>query len=134
MHMTDRSFTLRNLCTWKVVDDGTRLLMSFVCEDGSDLALDLPTESLNSLIMTLPAMVTSALRRRYLDETLRLVYPAAAIDIEQASDKNYIIVTFKTPDGFAVSFSITQQQMDVFVSAADELDRRRACPRAETFN
>jgi hypothetical protein len=75
---------LQNLGTWSVTGDGACLFMSFDCNDGSDLVFDLPIESLNSLIMTLPAMMTSALRRHYQDEILGLVYPAAAIDMEEA--------------------------------------------------
>ena len=61
--------------------------------------------------MTLLEMMTQALLARYCDDSLRLVYPAEAVRIEKSPDPNTFIVTLVTPDGFAVSFSLSRQQL-----------------------
>ncbi len=81
--------------------------------------------------MTLPRMMKQALRVHHQDESLRLVYSADSIPIEQSSDPKIIIVTFATPDGFEVSFGLTRQQMTVFDAAVDALER--GCPDIETL-
>jgi hypothetical protein len=73
--------------------------------------------------MTLPLMMRQALRARHQDESLRLVYPADKLSIEQSSDPRTIIVTLATPDGFEVSFGFTRQQLTVFDAAVEALER-----------
>jgi hypothetical protein len=132
--MTERFFIVQNIAGWIVSSDGTRLFMSFACDDGNEIILDLPTESLNSLLMTLPVMMTKVLRTRFRDESLRVVYPAAAIDIEQSSDRKNIIVTFETPDGFNVSFGLTRAQLMIFADAGNELDRQKFKAEMQAVN
>ena len=69
--------------------------------------------------MTLPRMMTQALSARYGDESLRLVYPAKVVRIERSLDLNTFIMTLTTPDEFAVSFSLSRQQLDELSEASD---------------
>jgi hypothetical protein len=122
--MTTHDFIVQKLTTFAVSDGGTHLHMNFVCEDAGQVSLRLPTECLQGLVMTLPRMMSQALRVRYHDQSLRLVYPAENIRIEVCSDLKTVIVTFATPDGFEVSFSLTLQQMKLFNAAMNDLDRK----------
>jgi hypothetical protein len=63
--------------------------------------------------MTLPRMMNQALLARHGDATHRLVYPTEIVRVEGSPDPNIFIVTFVTPDGFSVSFSLTGEQLDV---------------------
>jgi hypothetical protein len=63
--------------------------------------------------MTLPRMMKLALLAKHGVYTLRLVYPTEIVRVEGSSDPNIFIVTFVTPDGFAVSFSLSAEQLDV---------------------
>jgi hypothetical protein len=101
----------QDLLTYEVAGDGNWFRMSFTCANGKPGSLSLPTECLHALIMTLPRMMTQALSSRYGDASLRLVYPADAVRIERSPDANTFIMTLVTPDGFAVSFSLTKQQL-----------------------
>jgi hypothetical protein len=97
------------LIAYEVDGDGSRFRMTFNCANGKPGSLSLPTECLHALIMTLPRMMTQALSSRYADDSLRLVYPAEAVRIERSPDPNTFIMTSVTPDGFAVSFSLSRQ-------------------------
>jgi hypothetical protein len=55
--------------------------------------------------------MTQALSSRYGDNSLRLVYPAEAVHIERSPDPNTFIMTSVIPDEFAVSFSLSRQQV-----------------------
>ena len=85
--------------------------MTFNGANGKPGSLSQPTECLHALIMTLPRMMTQALSARYGDDSLRLVYPAEAVRIERSPDRNTFIMTMVTPDEFAVSFSLSRQQL-----------------------
>jgi hypothetical protein len=99
------------LIAYEVAGDGSWFRMTFNCSNGKPGSLSLPTECLHALIMTLPRTMTQALSARYGDNSLRLVYPAEAVRIERSPDPNTFIMTLVTPDGFAVSFSLSGQQL-----------------------
>src|SRR5260370_29287906 len=88
---------VQKLTTFSIAADGTRFRMNFISGDGDHACLDLPTECLTELIMTLPRMVRQALHARHHDDNLPLVYPSDKIIIEQSSDPKTIIVTLLTP-------------------------------------
>jgi hypothetical protein len=58
--------------------------------------------------MTLPTMAASAIKRADNDPTMRITYPATDFQIE-LSPGNVRILTIGTPDGFTVSFSLTEE-------------------------
>ncbi len=132
--MITQDFVVQKLTTFDVAGDGARFHMSFICQDGGQVSLSLPTECLYGLIMTLPRMMRQALRVRYHDESLRLVYPAENICIEHSSDPKTVIVTLATPDGFEASFGLTRQQMTAFDAAADAVEHRGADVKMAIFN
>jgi hypothetical protein len=106
------------LIAYEVAGDGSWFRMTVKCANGKSASLSLPTESLRALMMTLPRMMTQALSARYGDDSLRLVYPAEAVRIERSADPNAFIMTLATPDGFAVSFSLSGQQLRVLSESA----------------
>jgi hypothetical protein len=99
------------LIAYEVAGDGNWFRMSFKCANGNPGSLSPPTECLCALIMTLPRMMTQALSARYNDDSLRLIHPAEVVRIERSPDPNTFILTLATPDGFAVSFSLSWQQL-----------------------
>jgi hypothetical protein len=119
--MTAKDIVGQELTVFGISRDGSRFRMSFICQDGEQGSLGLPTECLRELIMTLPRIVTQALRPRHGDESLRLVYPADKVRIERSFAAKTAIVTLTTPDGFEVSFGLTEQWMNAFSDAAGAL-------------
>jgi len=89
----------KELIAYDIASDGNWFRMSFSCVNGKQGSLRLPTECLKALIMTLPRMMTKALSARYGDDSLRLVYPAEVVHIEESRDHNTFILTLATPDG-----------------------------------
>jgi hypothetical protein len=108
----------RELIAYDIAPDGSRFRMRFKCQDGSDCAVSFPHDCLKSLMMTLPRIMAQAMRAKYRDDMLRLVYPADTIRLEQSSDPKTVILTFVTTDKFAVSFSLSKEQMSAISKAA----------------
>ena len=101
---------IKGLARFETGDDGESI--SLVAEDdsGRSVRLTFPIGVLSSLIMTLPQMLTAAIQRRRNDPSARLVYPLAESRTELSTDLSMRILTLKTPDGFTVSFAVSDEQ------------------------
>jgi hypothetical protein len=99
------------LSSFEVSPDGTTMSINVIDADKECSSLVLPTECLKEMIMTLPEMMGQALRRRYRDPSLRLVYPLGRWRLEGSTEPAKLILTLSTIDGFAVSFSVAADQL-----------------------
>ena len=99
---------VRRLINFETATDGTavRLLVDDVA--GRTVGIISTIETLSALLMTLPTMAASAIKRAHNDPTMRITYPATDFQIE-LSPGNVRILTIGTPDGFTVSFSLTEE-------------------------
>jgi hypothetical protein len=99
---------VRRLINFETATDGTavRLLVDDVA--GRTVGIIFTIETLSALLMTLPTMAASAIKRAHNDPTMRITYPATDFQIE-LSPGNVHILTIGTPDGFTVSFSLTEE-------------------------
>jgi hypothetical protein len=73
--------------------------------------------------MTLPGLLTRALKARYGNESSRYVFPLSEWLLEGVADGRTLIVTLKTTDGFEVSFAAP---LDRCRSLASDLKRESA--------
>jgi hypothetical protein len=58
--------------------------------------------------MTMPTIASSAVKRAHGDPRMRITYPAEEFQIEEGPD-DLRILTIGTPEGFNVSFSLTEE-------------------------
>jgi hypothetical protein len=96
--------------------------INVIDENSQPGSLVLPSESLRSLIMSMPEMMQQALRRRYRDPSLRLVFPLGNWSLETSTEPGKLILTLSTSDGFAVSFAVTPNELKQLANAG-----KRAC-------
>ncbi len=68
--------------------------------------LTLPTACIQQLVMTLPHLLSKAIRAQHGDDTLRAVFPLGAWHIEAQAGTSNFILTMITSDGFEVAFSL----------------------------
>jgi hypothetical protein len=100
-----RNVTSSRLTTCSVVKDGRAVRLEFVDGNGQPVSVEFPFDQAESIIMTLPQMLSKALQRRTHDPSARYVFSLGRWSIE-SSDQNGLIVTLATGDGFQVSFSV----------------------------
>jgi len=101
---------IKSLARFETGEDGASI--SLIAGDvyGRSSRLTFPREVLSSLIITLPRIVTAAVQRRRNDPSARLVYPLAESRTELSTDLSTRILMLKTPDGFTVSFAVSDDQ------------------------
>jgi hypothetical protein len=111
------------LTTCDVTRDGEAIRLRFVDTAGNPVSLKLPFAQAGSLTMTLPHLLTKALRTRYGNEGSRFVFPLGEWVLEGVADGRTVILTLRTPDGFEVSFAVP---LDHCRSLASGLTREAA--------
>jgi hypothetical protein len=96
------------LTNFETAADGSAVKL--VVEDivGRTLGIILTIERVTELLMTLPAMASSAVKRANNDPAMRITYPLREFQIELGPD-DLRILTIGTSDGFTVSFSLTEE-------------------------
>ena len=99
---------VRKLINFETATDGTAVRLPVDDVAGRTVGIIFTIETLSALLMTLPTMAASAIKRAHNDPTMRITYPATDFQIE-LSPGNVHILTIGTPDGFTVSFSLTEE-------------------------
>ena len=100
---------VRTLSTYSVGADGDTISLNLVDAEDQNITLDMSVDQLGMLVMTLPSLIETALRRRFQDASFRYSYAAGEYAVEQASDPNALIMTMRTTDGFSVSFTVSRE-------------------------
>jgi hypothetical protein len=101
------SIDIKSLSRFETVEDGRSFGMLAEDVSGRSVRLTFPTDVLSSLVMTLPQMSTAAIQRYRNNPSARVVYPLAESRTELSTDLSTRILTLKTPDGFTVSFAVS---------------------------
>ncbi len=107
-----------SLTTCEVSDDGRDVRLNLLDREGRAVAVTLPLACVSSLIMTLPAIQTQALRAAHADPSLRVAYPAERWALERSDDAGCLLLTLITPDGFQVCFSLHSEALADMARAA----------------
>jgi hypothetical protein len=99
---------IRRLINFETATDGTAVRL--VAEDiaGCTIGIIITIETLSALLMTIPRMASDAIKRAHGDPAMRITYPATDFQIELCPG-NVRILTIGTPDGFTVSYSLTEE-------------------------
>jgi hypothetical protein len=111
------------LTTCDVTRDGEVVRLKFIDTSGNSVVLSLPFAQAGALTMTLPHLLTKALKARFGNEGSRFVYPLGEWLLEGVADGRTVIVTLRTTDGFEVSFAVP---LDHCRSLATDLEREAA--------
>lgn len=113
------------LTTLVVSPDGSTVSINVTDDSAMPASLVLSTDALRSLIMSLPQAMQQALRLRYRDPSLRLVYPLGHWRLESSTEPGKLLVTLFTADDFEVTFSLREDELKRISDAATRA--RDAC-------
>ena len=103
-------FAIGEMTRFETAEDGLSVRLDMEDVNGRLVSLRMPLHCLNQLIITLPLMISRALQQQHHDASLRMVYPVARFRLELGADFETRILTLETPDGFSVSFGLTEEQ------------------------
>ncbi|MGO4741640.1 hypothetical protein AB4099_34400 [Bosea sp. 2KB_26] len=112
-----------------VSPQGDRITIALPEHAGELRKIELSFDEASGLAMTLPRLLSMALRRRFSDDSLRHVYALRGYKVECASDLRHLLVTLTADDGFDVAFAITLGAVPLF--AQDLLTHRERLETSE---
>jgi hypothetical protein len=94
------------LTTCDVLDDGEVVRLDLVDQSGADVSLQLPFDQAQAMAMTLPSLLTQALKSLTGSATARYVFPLDHWTVEGTNGSDGLLLTLATDDGFHVCFGI----------------------------
>jgi hypothetical protein len=97
------------LTTCGFAADGGSVTLGFVDDADTEMTLQLSFFQAEAVAMTLPHLLTQALKSRTGDASARYVFPLGRWTIEQSAEPGVLIFSLTTDDGFSVSFGIPRE-------------------------
>jgi hypothetical protein len=94
------------LTTCDAVGNGETVKLDFIDDGGRPVSLRLAFEDAQSIVMTLPRLLTQAVKAQAGQDNVRYVFPLGEWLLEAIEHDRSLILTLKTADGFEVSFRI----------------------------
>jgi hypothetical protein len=106
--MTETTMDIRSarLTTCGILQDGQVVRLDLVDDKGATVSLQLPFDQAQAMAMTLPTLLTRALKSLTGSATARYVFPLERWLVEQSGDTDGLVLTLATADGFQVSFGV----------------------------
>jgi len=94
------------LTTCRVTNDGGTIELQLLDHSQRIVTLQIPFAQAEAIVMTLPSLLTSALRQQTGDQGARYVFGLGDWMLEETKDRNCLIATLTTTCGFATCFGI----------------------------
>ena len=95
------------LTTCSVIEGGKRIGLDFVGQAGEPVSIEMPFDQAASIVMTIPRLLSAALKMQTRDAQARYVFSLGNWSLELAKDQHCRILSLRTPDGFEVAFAIS---------------------------
>ena len=109
-----------SLTTCLVTPGGQRIRLNFEDAHGRAATLILPTSCVHQLVMTLPHLLSTALKAQTGNTSARAVFPLGEWRLETAAGCGDLILTIKTTDGFEAAFSLSAATLARMTTAVEE--------------
>jgi hypothetical protein len=101
-----RKVLARQLTTCDVIKDGQAVRLDLINEAGHAVSVEMSVEQAHSVVMTLPHLLSVALKTRTGNEQTRYVFPLNQWSLESTSEAKCHIVTLTAVGGFEVAFGV----------------------------
>ena len=105
-HNALHRIVISQLTTCSVIEDGKTIGLDFVGQAAEPVSIEMPFDQAASIVMTIPRLLSAALKMQTHDAQARYVFSVGNWSLELAKDQNCRILSLRTPDGFEVAFAI----------------------------
>jgi hypothetical protein len=115
-----KEIEIASLTTCQVSPDGRHVRLNFANTRAGMATLRLTSACVQQLLMTLPRLLSTALKIQHRDSSVRAVFPLRDWRLEAAVGSEDLILTMTTTDGFEVAFSLSATAIAQISSAAQQ--------------
>lgn len=105
----ERGIVSSRLTTCEIGRDGAAIRLYFVDHANAPAFVELPVDQAQSVMMTLPRLLNTALQVRTGGTTSRYVFPVDQWTLELANSPESLLLKLRTPDGFEACFGLTPE-------------------------
>ena len=112
MKSHDLRIVSKELTTCGSCDGGQSMFLNFIESSGTTVSIEMPFDQAASLAMTVPHLLSSALKLQTRNPMARYVFPVSSWSLETSENSASRIFTLQTPDGFGVSFVVPLAMCD----------------------
>jgi hypothetical protein len=137
--LADRGTRVKNhsskLTTCDVRQDGSTIALGLLDHSGRPVTLELPLEQAEAVAVTLPHLLSQAVKKKTGNDKSRYVFKVDEWAIETVEDHDSLVVTLTTGNGFSVSFDFSYAACQCIIGDFEEglekatTGERRANPR-----
>ena len=113
-----KDFEIASLTTCQVSPDGRHVRLHFAKTGAGMTTLRLTSACVEQLLMTLPRLLSTALKIQHRDSSLRAVFPLQGWRLDAAAGSGNLILTMTTTAGLEVAFSLSATAVAQISSAA----------------
>jgi hypothetical protein len=106
-HNALHKIMISQLTTCSVIEGGKTIGLDFAGQTGEPVSIEMPFDQAASIVMTLPRLLSAALKMQTRDAQARYVFSLGNWSLELTKDHNCRILSLRTPDGFEVAFAIS---------------------------
>ena len=103
--MNTHRIVSRQLTTCTVIEGGKTIRFDLVGQAGEPVSIEMPFDQAESIVMTIPRLLSAALKMQTHDAQARYVFSVGNWSLELAKDQNCRILALRTLDGFEVAFA-----------------------------
>ena len=123
------------MTTCRVAKDGIEVELEFIDQSGKNVTVELPLDQAEVIVVTLPRLLSRAVRQRAGNDEARYVFDLGEWVIEGAKERTCLIATLKTPNRFEVSLAIPLEACRSFGwtlqrEASDAIEARKMAKQA----
>ncbi|MDB6108050.1 MAG: hypothetical protein JWO52_8049 [Gammaproteobacteria bacterium] len=115
-----KEIEIASLTTCQVCPDGRHVRLNFANTRAGMATLRVTSACVQQLLMTLPRLLSTALKIQHRDSSVRAVFPLHDWRLEAAVGSGDLILTMTTTDGFEVAFSLSATVIAQISSAAQQ--------------
>ncbi|MDX3968625.1 MAG: hypothetical protein QHD01_18790 [Bradyrhizobium sp.] len=108
----------KQLTTCNVTSGGKKIRFDFVAQTGEPMSIEMSFGQAESLVMTIPQLLSMGLKMQTGDAQARYVFSVGAWSLEAAKG-NRRILSIRTPDGFEVAFAMSSETSMAMGSALE---------------
>jgi hypothetical protein len=101
-----RKIVPSRLTTSGVIRNGEAVRLDFLNQDGDAESIELSIRQAESIVMTLPQLLSTAIKQCTGDPQARFVFSVGEWSLEGIEEAPCLLVNLKTPDGFQTTFAV----------------------------
>jgi len=108
-HLMAKRIVSQQLTSCTIDAGGDAITLGLVDDEGETVSVRLSVRQAEAVSMTLPHLLSCALKMKSKDQDARYVYHLGKWTLSHSREEDLLVFTLSTPDGFQTSFALSKE-------------------------